>query len=77
VPEWVISLGISLITLASTAAIVGVAWGTLNERVANLKESVETKASLESVENLLRTMGEIKNLVSQLVDRLPKQRGRK
>lgn len=76
-PEWVISLGISLVSLASTAAVVGVAWGTLNERVANLKEQLKAKASTESVEHITRTMDEIKELVSQLVEKLPKQRGSK
>lgn len=75
-PDWVISLGISLVTIASTAAVVGVAWGTLNERVANLKEQVQGKASTESVEHITRSLDEIKELVSQLVAKLPKQRGK-
>lgn len=71
-PEWVISALISLAGLAATVAAGGIAWGTLNERVSNLKDDLEDKASIESVAHMSKSLDEIKALVSNLVDKLTK-----
>ncbi len=68
-PDWVISALISLSGLAGTAAAIGIAWGTLNERVNNLKAEVEKKASTESMQHLREDIGEIKAMIAQLLKR--------
>ena len=76
-PDWAINLVIALAGLLGSLALVGVAWGTLNERVANLKEEVKDKASSESVAHMSKSLDEIKALVSELVEKIPKPRSRK
>jgi hypothetical protein len=76
-PDWAINLVIATAGLLGSLALVGVAWGTLNERVANLKEQLKEKASNESVEHMSRSLDEIKALVSELVEKIPKPRGGK
>lgn len=68
-PDWVISLLCSLGGLVATSAVVGIAWGTLNERVTNLKEEVKTKASSESMAHLEKSLDEIKDMLAQLLRR--------
>lgn len=68
-PDWVLSVIISLGGFAATAATVGIAWGTLAERVANLKEEVKTKASTESMGHLEKGLDEIKAMLQRLLSR--------
>jgi hypothetical protein len=65
-PDFVVSL---LASVAVTAVGVGIAWGVLAERVANLKEEVKLKASLESVGHLDKRLDEIKEMLAELLHR--------
>lgn len=68
-PEWVLSALISLAGLAISVGAIGAAWGTLGERVANLKEDVKAKASNESMLHLEKSLGEIKAMLERILHR--------
>lgn len=59
----------ALISVACTAVGVGIAWGVLSERVANLKEQMNGKASSEGLAHLELRLNEIKDMLATLLAR--------
>jgi hypothetical protein len=87
-PDWVTNLLIAAVSLVGSLALLAVGWGKINERVANLKEQMnerivslkeqlDTKASTESVAHMSKSLDDLKDLVGQLLERLPKPRGKR
>lgn len=60
-PDWALSLMVSLASLIVTAGGIGIAWGVLSERVAGIKEQVDKKASLESVEAIRALLADLRS----------------
>lgn len=67
IPEWAISVLVSIASLAAMIAALGVAWGVMSERVANLKELTNGKASRESLGHLEERLNEIKSMLEHLL----------